>query len=365
MILWLNDSRPKPDIDIAAGFTQSIGPMSALKPYLIRASGGNALTGEEMTAAMNILLAGEANDAEIAGFFMALRTRGETVEEISAAAAVMRELALKVDAPDDAIDTCGTGGDGADTFNISTAVALIVAGCGVPVAKHGNKAASSRSGSSDVLSALGVRLDLAPADISRCITKANVGFMFAALHHATVANVAPVRTALGVRTIFNVLGPLANPAGAKRQLMGVFDKELVTPIAEVMSRLGVERAWVVHGADGLDELSTTGPSFVAQLSGGKVTEFTVTPEEAGLPVAAMADLKGGAPEENAAAIERLLDGECSAFRDIAVMNAAGALIVAEKAATLKEAAALAQAAIDNGAAKKALTDLVRISQAAP
>jgi len=338
--------------------------MSALKPYLTRTAGGHALTGDEMTAAMKILLAGEANDAEIAGFFMALRTRGETVAEITAAATVMRDLALKVEAPPDAIDTCGTGGDGADTFNISTAVALIVAGCGVPVAKHGSTAATSKSGSAEVLSALGVKLDIRPALISRCITEANVGFMFAPLHHRAVANVAQVRKSLGVRTIFNLLGPLSNPAGAKRQLMGVFARDLLPQIAEVMGGLGVARAWVVHGADGLDELTTTGPSYVAQLDNGAVTQFTVTPEQAGLPGARPGDLKGGAPEQNADAIRHLLDGEAGAFRNIALLNAAAALIVANKTTTLKDGVEQAAAAIDSGKAKKALDDLVRISKSA-
>jgi len=333
----------------------------ALKPYLEIAARGEILSAQEMTAAMHVLLSGAASDIEIAGFLMALRARGETVEEIAAAALVMREKALKVSAPDDAIDTCGTGGDGADSFNISTAAALIVAGCGVPVAKHGNKAASSRSGSSEVLAALGVKLDIPPALISRCIEEAGAGFMFAALHHSAVANVAPARKALGVRTMFNVLGPLANPAGAKRQLMGVFARDLLRPVAEVMGRLGVERAWVVHGADGLDELTTTGPSYVAQLSRGAVTELKVTPEDAGLARAAPEDLKGGDPRDNANALRRLLEGARGPYRDIAVLNAAAALIVAEKAGDLEQGARLCEAAIDSGKAKQALDDLVRIS----
>ncbi len=335
--------------------------MTAFRPYLARAAEGSPLTEAEMAEAMQIILAGDASDAEIAGFLMALRTRGETVEEIAAAANALRKLAVKVEAPSDAIDTCGTGGDGADTFNISTAVALIVAGAGVPVAKHGNRAASSQSGSSDVLARLGVKLDVAPAVISRCINEAGVGFMFAALHHQAVANVAPVRKALGIRTIFNVLGPLANPAQARRQLMGVFDRSLLRPIAEVMPRLGVERAWVVHGSDGLDELTTTGPSYVAELRKGAVREFEVTPEAAGLERVRPENLTGGPPQENADAILQLLDGKAGAFRDVALLNAAAALIVAEKASSLKEGAALAAQSIDDGKAKQALQSLVQIS----
>ena len=338
--------------------------MSDFRPYLARAASGAPLGAEDMRGAMDAILSGAASDIEIAGFLMALRARGETVEEIAAAAAAMRDKALKVEAPDDAVDTCGTGGDGAGTFNISTAAALIVAGCGVPVAKHGNRAASSKSGSSEVLAALGVKLDVPPALISRCIREAGLGFMFAALHHRALGHAAAARKALGVRTLFNVLGPLSNPAGAKRQVMGVFSRDLVRPIAEVMPRLGVEAAWVVHGSDGFDELTLTGPSYVAALKNGAIEEFEVAPEDAGLKRAAPEDLKGGGPEENAAAIRRLLDGERGAFRDIAVFNAAAALVVAEKAKDLNAAARKAEAAIDDGAAARALERLVEISNSA-
>ena len=257
--------------------------MSAFRPFLAAAMSGRSLSADEMRAAMGVVLDGGASDIELAGFLAALRARGETVEEIAAAAQAMRSRALVVEAPENAIDTAGTGGDGADTFNISTAAALIVAGAGVPVAKHGNKAASSKSGSSEVLEALGVKLDIPPTQISRCITDAKIGFMFAALHHGAVRHAAAARTALGIRTMFNVLGPLSNPAGAKRQVLGVFSRDLVRPIAEVLPRLGVEAAWVVHGEDGLDELTTTGKTFVAELRDGGVREFEVTPEDAGLP----------------------------------------------------------------------------------
>ncbi|WP_428409292.1 anthranilate phosphoribosyltransferase [Hyphococcus sp.] len=335
--------------------------MSAFTPHLQRAMSGAPLTAAEMRAAMDALFSGAASDIEIAGFLAALRARGETVEEIAAAAQAMRDHALKVDAPDDVIDTCGTGGDGAGTYNISTAAALIAAGCGVKVAKHGNKALSSKSGSSEVLEALGVRLDIPPEKIVRCIEDANVGFMFAALHHKAVGHVAAARKALGVRTMFNVLGPLSNPAGAKRQVMGVFARDLVRPIAEVMPHLGVTRAWVVHGSDGLDELTTTGATHVAELKDGLVSEFEVTPEDAGLSRAKAADLEGGDPSENAAALWRLLEGEQSAYRDISVLNAASALIVADKAENLNQAARMAEQAIDSGAAKAALSELVEVS----
>lgn len=335
--------------------------MSAFTPHLQRAMSGAPLTAAEMRAAMNALFSGEASDIEIAGFLASLRARGETVDEIAAAAQAMRDHALKVDAPDDVIDTCGTGGDGAGTYNISTAAALIAAGCGVRVAKHGNKALSSKSGSSEVLEALGVRLDIPPAQITRCIEDANVGFMFAALHHKAVGHVAAARKALGVRTMFNVLGPLSNPAGAKRQVMGVFARDLVRPIAEVMPHLGVARAWVVHGGDGLDELTTTGVTHVAELKDGVVREFEVKPEDAGLDQAQASDLEGGDPKENAGALRRLLDGEKSAYRDIAVLNAAAALIVAEKANDLYAAARMAENSIDGGAAQAALDKLIAVS----
>ncbi|MEZ5892290.1 MAG: anthranilate phosphoribosyltransferase [Parvularculaceae bacterium] len=335
--------------------------MSAFAGHLSRAVSGRPLSAAEMRAAMDALFAGAASDVEIAGFLCALRARGETVEEIAAAAEAMRAHSLKVDAPDDVIDTCGTGGDGAGTYNISTAATLIVAGAGVNVAKHGNKSASSLSGSSDVLAALGVRLDIPPHAIARCIREAHVGFMFAALHHPAMRHVAAARKALGVRTIFNALGPLSNPAGATRQVMGVFSRDLVRPIAEVMPRLGVTRAWVVHGSDGLDEITTTGPTHVASLDNGVVTEFEVTPEDAGLPRAKPQDLKGGAPEENARALAALLAGEKGAYRDIAVINAAAALVVAGKVKDLREGARIAEQSIDAGAAKCALEKLVEAS----
>jgi anthranilate phosphoribosyltransferase len=339
--------------------------VSAFRPYLELALSGTPLSGDDMGAAMDLIFAGAATDIEIAGFLAALRTRGETVEEIAAAAQAMRKNAIAVAAPDGVIDTCGAGGDGAQTFNISTAAALIAAGAGASVAKHGNRAVSSKSGSSDVIEALGVRLDLPPETISRCIREAGVGFIFAPLHHKAAGRAAAARKGLGARTLFNLLGPLSNPAGAKRQLMGVFSRDLARPIAHVMARLGVEAAWVVHGSDGLDELTTTGPSFVAALENGVVREFEIHPSDAQIGLARAADLRGGDVAHNAAAIRRLLDGEPGAFRDIAVLNAAGALVVAGKAKTLSRGARLAQEAIDSGAARGALQRLVEISNAAP
>jgi len=335
--------------------------MSAFRPYLEIAASGRALTRAEMRAAMGLLLQGAASEAETAGFLLALRARGERVEEIAAAADAMRERALKVEAPANAIDTCGTGGDGAGTWNISTAAALVAAGAGAHVAKHGNRSLSSRSGSSEVLEALGVRLNAEPALISRSIREAGVGFMFAAHHHRAVANVASVRKALGVRTLFNLLGPLSNPAGARRQVMGVYSRDLLSPIAGALAALGAEHALVVHGSDGLDELTTTGESFVAELRDGVVREFVITPEDAGLARTEAASLKGGGPEENARAIRALLSGERSPYRDIVVLNAAAALMVANLAVTLRDGAAKAAASIDEGRASNALDRLIAIS----
>ena len=335
--------------------------MTGFSELLSIARSGRALSRAEMRRAIDFLLENSADATEVEEFLLALKARGETVEEIVAAAQAMRAKAIKVTAPPDAIDTCGTGGDGADTFNISTAAALIVAGCGLPVAKHGNRSASSRSGSSDVLAALGVNLRATEEIIARCIGEAHVGFMFAAYHHRSVAHVAAVRKKLGVRTIFNILGPLANPAGARRQLLGVYDRALTGIIAEALGALGAERAWVVAGSDGLDELTTTAESFVSEVNDGIVRHFMIAPEDAGLPRACAADLKGGSPEENASALRRLLDGELGPYRDIAVLNAAAALIVGGRASTLRDGARLAAQSIDSASARVALEKLVALS----
>jgi len=287
--------------------------------------------------------------------------RGETVEELTGGAMAMRERMVRVKAPADAIDTCGTGGDASGTYNVSTAAALVVAACGVPVAKHGNRALSSRAGSADVLAALGVDTDAEVAHVEQAIAEAGIGFMMAPRHHGAMRHVAGARIELGTRTIFNLLGPLANPASARRQLMGVFARDWVEPLAHVLGRLGSERAWVVHGADGLDEISTTGPSQVAELRDGKVRCFEVTPEQAGLPTARLKDLRGADAETNAQAIRALLTGATGPFRDIVLLNAAAALIVAGRADDLRAGVAQAADAIDCGAADAVLGRLVAIT----
>jgi anthranilate phosphoribosyltransferase len=273
----------------------------------------------------------------------------------------MREKMIPVAAPAEAIDIVGTGGDGAETLNISTAAALVVAAAGVPVAKHGNRALSSKSGASDVLQALGIKLDIAPATISRCIAEAGIGFMFAPAHHPAMKHVGPTRMELGTRTLFNLLGPQSNPAGAKRYMLGVYSKQWVEPVAAALMANRATSAWVVHGDGGLDELSTTGPSFVASIKGGNLTSFEVTPEDAGLPRATLADIKGGDPAHNAARLGELLDGVASPYRDIVVLNAAAAFIVAGRADTLKLGASLAAAEIDSGRARATLDKLVSVS----
>lgn len=316
---------------------------------------------EEAREAFAIMMAGDATPAQMGGFLMALRVRGETIEEIAAGASVLRERMVRIRAPENAIDTCGTGGDGAGTYNISTAAALVAAGCGVSVAKHGNRSLSSRSGSSDVLGELGVDIEADMPLIEEAIASAGIGFMMAPRHHGAMRHVAGPRVELGTRTIFNVLGPLANPAGVKRQLMGVFSARWVEPLARVLGRLGAEKAWVVHGSDGLDELTTTGPSLVAEWHEGRVRTFEVTPEEAGLARVRLEDLKGGDPAHNAEAIRAVLDGVPGPFRDAVLMSAAGALMVAERVRSLEEGVALAAEAIDRGHARTALERLVRIT----
>lgn len=335
--------------------------MENLKPILAALAEGKDLTSTEATRAFETILNGEATDGQIGAFLGMMRRKGETVDEITAGAQVMRRNAETVKAPVHALDTCGTGGDASGSYNISTAVALVAAACGVHVAKHGNRALSSRSGSSQVLEALGVRLDLSPASVSQCIEEVGIGFMFAPNHHAAMRHVGPVRAELGFRTVFNLLGPLSNPAGANRQLLGVFDAQWVEPLAHVLHKLGSERAWVVHGSDGLDELTTTGPSMVAELRKGEVTVFEVAPEDIGLPRANPTDLVGGDPETNAAALRDLLDGKPSAYRDIVILNSAAALCVTNKVQNLQDGADMAALAIDDGGAAQALRLLVDTS----
>jgi anthranilate phosphoribosyltransferase len=334
-----------------------------LRGAIAKVASGQSLSQEEARQAFDFIMSGAAAPAEIAGLLMSLRVRGETVEEIAGAARALRAKAVRVRAPLGAIDTCGTGGDAKGTFNISTAAAFVVAGAGVPVAKHGNRSISSRSGSADVLAALGVNLEASPETISACISGCGIGFMFAPSHHAAMRHVGQVRRELGTRTIFNLLGPLANPAGTKYQLVGVFGREWVEPLANVLGLLGTERAWVVHGEDGLDELTTTGISDVAVLDGGQVSTFRISPRNAGLPEAKPEDLIGGDATENAAHIRALLGGLKGPFRDIVLLNAAAALLVAGKAKSLREGVALAAQAIDGGKALALLDRLIALSHA--
>jgi anthranilate phosphoribosyltransferase len=331
------------------------------KTLLGRLAAGERLSEEDATQAFDIMMSGDATPSQMGGFLMALRLRGETVDEITGAARAMRAKALTIDAPPGAIDTVGTGGDGAGTVNISTAAAIIVAGCGVPVAKHGNRNFSSKSGAADVLAALGVNLEATPQQVRRAIVEAGIGFLMAPRYHSAMRHVGPTRVELGVRTIFNLLGPLSNPAGAKRQLVGVFSPHWVEPVAKVLGKLGSERAWVVHG-DGLDEITTTGVTVVAELNEGEVRTFEVTPEDAGLPRATLADIKGGEPAANAARILDLLSGVEGPVRDIVLLNAAAALIVAGKASDLKTGVKRGAEAIADGSARRALDRMVAITQ---
>jgi len=335
--------------------------MAELKPLIAKVAAGTPLTRAEAREAFDVMMSGDAMPSQIGGFLMALRVRGETVDEITGAVEIMREKMLTVDAPTDAIDIVGTGGDASGSYNISTCAAFVAAGAGLKVAKHGNRALSSRSGAADVLMALGVKIDVPPEKISECITKAGLGFMFAPSHHSSMKFVGPTRVELGTRTIFNLLGPLSNPAGAKRQVTGVFSKQWVEPLAQVLQNLGCEACWICHGEGGMDEIVPTGTTWISELKDGKITSFTLTPEDVGLTRSSIEDLKGGDAEHNADALRHVLGGKPSAFRDAAVMTAAAALVVAGKAASLKQAVVVAQKAIDSGAAEAALTKLVKVS----
>lgn len=336
-----------------------------IKEALQRIGAGKDLTGEEMRSVMNIIMSGEATPSQIGAFLIGMRVKGETVGEIAAAVSILREKMVPVEAPENAMDIVGTGGDAAETYNISTAASLVVASAGIPVAKHGNRALSSKSGASDVLQALGIDINLTPDRIAECIREAGIGFMFAPAHHPAMKHVGPVRQELGVRTMFNLLGPQSNPAGARRYLLGVYDREWVEPVAAALLANRAIAAWVVHGADGLDELSTTGSSFVAQIKDGNLTSFEVVPEDAGLSRASLADLKGGDPAFNAKALRELLEGEKSPYRDIVLFNAAAAFIVAGEAGDLKEGVERATEQIDSGRAKATLDKLVKVSKRQP
>ena len=328
-----------------------------MKPILARLAAGERLAESEAEAAFGMIMAGEATPAQIAGLLMAMRVRGETVAEMTGAVRAMRARMIAVEAPPDAMDIVGTGGDAAGTLNISTAAALVVAGCGVTVAKHGNRALSSRSGAADALSALGIPVMETPLDrLPAILAEVGMCFLMAPRHHAALRHAAGPRMELGTRTIFNLLGPLANPAGVRRQMTGAFSADWLRPMAETLARLGTERAWLVHGM-GLDELTLAGPSQVVELKDGALTTFEVTPEEAGLPRAPVEALKGGDPAENAAALLALLEGAPGAYRDCVLLNAAAALIVAGRAQTLRDGVALAARSLDGGAALDVLRKL--------
>ena len=339
-------------------------PEQLLKTLIHKVSTGATLERGEIQAALETMMSGIATPAQMGAFLMAMRVRGETVEEITGAAELMRSKMTPVQAPPGAIDIVGTGGDSHGTFNVSTCAALIAAGAGAKVAKHGNRSVSSKSGASDVLAALGVKLDISPEAIARCIREAGVGFMWAPMHHSAMKHWAPVRAELGIRTIFNVLGPICNPAGVKRLIVGVYARELIEPIANVLKNLGAEHVWVVHGHDGMDELTTTGATSIAELKDGQVRVFEITPADAGLDPARLSDLIGGDAEVNAAAIRRVLSGAREPFRDIALLNAGAALVVAGLADDLSAGVAKAAAAVDSGAAAAALERLIDITNAA-
>lgn len=329
----------------------------AFKPLLSKLADGHILTEEDAEAFFGACLRGEPSPAQIAAAVTAMRMRGETVGEITACARAMRRAATMLDHPYQVIDTCGTGGDGQHTFNISTAAALVAAGGGIKVAKHGTRALSSSSGSSDVLSALGVNLGCTMEQSRKALDEAGICFLFAPAHHSAMRHVTPVRAELGFRTVFNLLGPLSNPAGAQRQVLGVYDPRLIEPLAKVLGALGAERAWVVHGS-GLDEITTTGPTQICEWRDGQTRLFTVTPEAVGLERVSIDALRGGDPKANAAALTALLAGERGAYRDIVALNAAAAFLVADRVETLRDGLDLAFAVIDDGRAREALVRLV-------
>ncbi|MCA0407369.1 MAG: anthranilate phosphoribosyltransferase [Proteobacteria bacterium] len=338
--------------------------MDAFKPLIAKVATGLPLSRAEAEQAFGQILSGASTPAQTAAFLMALRVRGESVDEITGAVSAMRAKMVAVPPVEGAIDVVGTGGDASGSWNVSTLAGLIVAACGVPVAKHGNRAASSKSGAADVLQAMGVKVGLSAQGVSECLNKTGFAFMIAPAHHPSMRHVAPVRTELGTRTIFNILGPLSNPAGVKRILLGVFSSSWLEPIAETLRDMGTERAFVLHGSDGLDEITTTGETEVVELNNGKITRFTIKPEDAGIARATPESLKGGEPSQNAAALQGVLNGESSAYRDIAVLNAAAALLLADKVKTLKEGAEMAAAAIDSGKAKALLAAVIEASNSA-
>jgi anthranilate phosphoribosyltransferase len=336
-------------------------PDPRLKALIQKVATGASLDEFEARDAVAIMTEGGGTHVQMGAFLMALRVRGETVAEITGAARLLRERMTRVTAPPGAVDIVGTGGDGHGTYNVSTCAAFVAAGAGLPIAKHGNRSVSSLAGASDVLAALGVKIDIGPDQVARAIREAGVGFMWAPMHHPSMKAWAPVRAELGIRTMFNLLGPLCNPAGVERQVLGVFDSAWVEPMAHVLKNLGARHVWVVHGADGLDELSTTGPSRVAEIVDGDIALFEVTPADAGLPVAKLADLKGGDAAHNARAIRDVLGGAKGPYRDIVLLNAGAALVVGERAANLADGVERSARSIDSGAAAQALERLVAVS----
>ncbi|WGS19060.1 MULTISPECIES: anthranilate phosphoribosyltransferase [unclassified Bradyrhizobium] len=337
--------------------------MDVLKSIIGKVASGATLTREETAIAFDIIMSGQATPSQIGGLLLAMRVRGETVEEVTGAASAIRSKMLSVSVPGDPVDIVGTGGDASSSLNVSTCASFIVAGAGVPVAKHGNRAVSSRSGAADVLARLGVKIDLKPKAVGRCMHEAGIGFMFAPTHHPAMQRVRQIRTALGTRTIFNLIGPLSNPAGVKRQIVGVFSRQWVQPLAQVLQTLGATSVWVVHGSDGLDEITLTGSTFVAALDAGAIRTFEVAPEDAGLARCDVDSLKGSDADANAVALKGVLDGKPGSYRDVALLNAAAALIVAGRAATLEEGVALGQRSLDSGAAAARLKRLIAVSNA--
>lgn len=331
------------------------------KALIAKAATGATLSREEAAHAFDRMMSGEATPSQMGGLLMALRVRGETVDEITGAVSAMRAKMLPVKAPANAMDVVGTGGDASGSYNISTCAAFIVAGAGIPVAKHGNRALSSKSGAADVLMSLGVKIDLMPDEVGTCIREAGIGFMFAPAHHPAMKNVGPTRVELGTRTIFNLLGPLSNPANVKKQLVGVFSRHWIEPLAQVLKNLGSDSVWVVHGSDGLDEITTSGPTYVAALENGKIRTFEIDPSEIGVKPVKPESLRGGDADANAIALKSVLENKDSAYRDVAAVNAGAALVVAGAAKDIKDGVALARKSLESGAAKAKLERLIAVS----
>jgi len=335
--------------------------MSKFNEILLKINSSNNLSREESAFAFNFILEGKAEENQIKEFLIRLKEKGETIDDIISGVTVLRKKSKKVEAPNNAIDTCGTGGDKSGTYNISTASTFVAAGASCYIAKHGNRALSSKSGSSQVLEELGVKIDLSPEKITKCINKSNIGFMFAPSHHAAMKHVGAVRQKLNIRTIFNLLGPLVNPAGVKRQLMGVYSKEWLVPLTETLKQLGSERAMLVCGSDGLDEITTTGKTYITELNDEKIFSYELNPEDYNIKISSQSDLTGGLPKDNAEKIIKLLDGEEGPFRDIVIINAAAAIYISGKAINIEEGIELANQSLNSGKAKASLKELIKVS----